>query len=130
MTRQLQLFVLILLLVIFGYAARFDVTAIRTAALGPGAEMVEGMLDDAFTVVVSDPTGGVEQAEQLLRDSEATVAIVTGAETKVLVDGTDLFTAQSAMRRAGSLSADAEVEVMFNPDLSTSAVMVPSTTFQ
>jgi ABC-2 type transport system permease protein len=116
----------ILLLVIFGYAARFDVTEIRTAALGSGAERVQGMLDDAFTVVVSDPGGGVEEAEELLRDSEATVAIVTGSEAKVLVDGTDLFTAQSAMRRTAGLSADAEVEILFNPELSTSAVMVPS----
>jgi ABC-2 type transport system permease protein len=116
----------ILLLVIFGYAARFDVTEIRTALMGPGADVVEGMLDDAFTVVVSDPDGGVQEAEQLLRDSEATVAIVTGTETKVLVDGTDLFTAQSAMRRTGDLPANADAEILFNPDLSTSAVMVPS----
>jgi len=116
----------ILLLVIFGYAARFDVTEIRTAALGPGAEMVEGMLDDAFTVVVTDTAGGVEEAESLLRDSKATVAIDTGAETTVLVDGTDLFSAQSAMRRAGDLPGEIDVEILFNPDLSTSTVMVPS----
>ena len=116
----------ILLLVIFGYAARFDVTEIRTAIVGPGAEVAESMLDDAFTVVVSEPEAGEERAEELLRDSEATVAIVTGPETKVLVDGTDLFTAQSAMRRSGAMPANAEVEVLYNPELSTSAVMVPA----
>ncbi len=116
----------ILLLVIFGYAARFDVTEIRTAALGPGAEMVEGMLDDAFTIVVTDTSGGAEEAEALLRDSEATVAIVTGAETKVFVDGTDLFSAQSAMRRAADFPGEVEAEILFNPELSTSIVMVPS----
>jgi ABC-2 type transport system permease protein len=116
----------ILLLVIFGYAARFDVTEIRTAVLGPQTELVESVLDDVFVVVVADPAGGVEEGEQLLRDSEATVAIVTGPAPKVLVDGTDLFTAQSAMRRTAGLPADAEVEILFNPDLSTAAVMVPS----
>jgi len=116
----------ILLLVIFGYAARFDVTEIRTAVLGPGAEVVEGILDDAFTVVVSDTTGGVEDAERLLRDSRATIAIVADTETKVFVDGTDLFSAQSAMRRAGDLPGEIDVEILFNPDLSTSNVMVPS----
>lgn len=116
----------IMLLVIFGYAARFDVTEIRTAALGPDAAMVERMLDDAFSVVVTDIGGDAETAEDLLRDSEAAIAIVTGAQTQVFVDGTELFVAQSAMRRTGSLPADAEVEILFNPELSTSAVMVPS----
>jgi ABC-2 type transport system permease protein len=116
----------IMLLVIFGYAARFDVTEIRTAALGPGAEMVESMLDDAFVVVVTDTSGGAEMAKDLLRDSEAAIAIVTGEQTQVFVDGTELFVAQSAMRRTASLPGDAEVEVLFNPELSTSAVMVPS----
>lgn len=116
----------IMLLVIFGYAARFDVTEIKTAALGPGAEMVEGMLDDAFQVVVTDSSGGAEMAEELLRESEAAIAIVAGPETTVYVDGTELFVAQSAMRRTGNLPANAQVEVLFNPDLSTSAVMVPS----
>ncbi len=116
----------IMLLIVFGYAARFDVTEIRTAALGPAADTVDGLLDDAFTVVVADPAGGVEEAQQLLRDSEAAVAIVTGEQTKVMVDGTELFIAQSAMRRVSELPAGAEVEVLFNPELSTSAVMVPS----
>lgn len=116
----------LMLLVIFGYAARFDVTEIRTAALGPGASLVEGMLDEAFEVVVTDSSGDADMARDLLRDSEAAVAIVAGPETEVYVDGTELFVAQSAMRRATSLPDNARVEVLFNPDLSTSAVMVPS----
>jgi ABC-2 type transport system permease protein len=116
----------VMMLIIFGYAARFDVTEIKTAALGPAAESVEAMLDDAFEVVVTDSSGGAEMAEDLLRDSEAAVAIVAGPQTTVYVDGTELFAAQSAMRRTGTLPANAEVEVLFNPDLSTSAVMVPS----
>lgn len=116
----------ILLLVIFGYAARFDVTEIRTAALGPNAGMVEGLVDDAFDIVIVDSSGDAETAEDLLRDSKATVAIVTGPQIKFFVDGTDLFSAQSAMRRAGALPESAEVEILFNPELSTSVVMVPS----
>ena len=116
----------LLLLVIFGYAARFDVAEIRTAVLGPQAESVEALLDDAFEVVVIDTAGDAAEAERLLRDSEAAVAIVTGPTTKVFVDGTELFVAQSAMRRVGEFSGSAEVEILFNPELSTSAVMVPS----
>jgi ABC-2 type transport system permease protein len=117
----------IMLLVIFGYAARFDVTEIRTAVLGPGAQQVETALGSAFNVVVTDPAGDAQMGKDLLRDSEAAVAIVTGGpQTEVYVDGTELFVAQSAMRRAASLPSTAKVEVLFNPDLSTSAVMVPS----
>lgn len=116
----------IMLLIVFGYAARFDVAEIRTAVLGPGAETVAGALDDAFVVVTTDVNGDAAMAEDLLRDSKATVAIVTGAQPTVFVDGTELFIAQSAMRRTGTLPANAQVEVLFNPELSTSAVMVPS----
>jgi ABC-2 type transport system permease protein len=116
----------VLLLTIFGYAARFDVKEIRTAALGPGAQMIESSLDGAFNVVVTDQSGDAEMAKELLRDSKVSVAIVAGAQPQVFVDGTELFIAQSAMRRATSLPANVQVEVMFNPELSTSAVMVPS----
>jgi ABC transporter DrrB family efflux protein len=116
----------VMLLVIFGYAARFDVTEIRTAVLGPGSQVVENALGDAFNVVETDPNGDAAMAQELLRDSKASVAIVTGATPEIYVDGTELFIAQSAMRRAASLPASANVEVMFNPELSTSAVMVPS----
>lgn len=116
----------VMLLVIFGYAARFDVTEIRTAVLGPGSQVVENALGDAFEVVVTDTSGDAEMAKELLRDSKASVAIVTSPEPTVYVDGTELFIAQSAMRRATSLPAGANVEVLFNPELSTSAVMVPS----
>ncbi|MGA9597235.1 MAG: ABC transporter permease [Acidimicrobiia bacterium] len=116
----------VMLLVIFGYAARFDVTEIRTAVLGPGSQVVENALGDAFNVVVTDTSGDAAMAKDLLRDSKASVAIVTAPHPTVYVDGTELFIAQSAMRRATSLPAGANVEVLFNPELSTSAVMVPS----
>lgn len=116
----------IMLLIVFGYAARFDVTEIPTAALGPGAETAAANLPDVFEVVLTDPSGGADEARRLLRDSDAAIAVVAGAEIEVFVDGTELFIAQSAMRRISSLSVSPEVEVLFNPDLSTSAVMVPA----
>ena len=116
----------VLLLVVFGYAARFDVTEVRTAVVGPAADSVIGALDDVFEVVVVDVAGDEATATALLADSEAAVAFVTGPSPTVLVDGSELFIAQSAMRRAASLPAGAQVKVLFNPELSTSAVMVPS----
>jgi ABC-2 type transport system permease protein len=116
----------LMMLIIFGYAARFDVVEIRTALVGPGAETVAGLLPDEFEVVTIDAAAGEDAASEMLRDSEANVAIVATPQPKVLVDGTELFVAQSAMRRVNALPAQADVEVLFNPELSTAAVMVPS----
>lgn len=116
----------VMLLVVFGYAARFDVTDITTAVVGPNASAVASTLPGSFEVVLTDPGATRAEAVDLLADSQAEVAIVAGPSPAVLVDGTELFIAQSAMRRTASLPAGAEVEVLFNPDLSTSAVMVPS----
>lgn len=116
----------LVMLIIFGYAARFDVTEIETAVLGPGADIAAAQLDDAFTIVKQDPAGTDADARTMLADSEAAVAIVTGADPKLYVDGTELFIAQSALRRGDSLPAGVQGEILFNPELSTSAVMVPS----
>lgn len=116
----------LMMLIIFGYAARFDVVEIETAVLGPGADAAAAQLDSAFTIVENDAAGTAEDGRQLLTDSRAAVAIVTGTEPRVYVDGTELFVAQSALRRAESLPAEVEGEILFNPDLSTAAVMVPS----
>jgi ABC-2 type transport system permease protein len=116
----------LMMLIIFGYAARFDVKEIETAVVGPGADLAVSQLDDAFTVVHQDGSGTEADARALLADSEAAVAIVTGPNPKVMVDGTELFIAQSALRRGDSLPSDVSSEILFNPDLSTAAVMVPS----
>ena len=116
----------LMMLIIFGYAARFDVTEIPTAVVGPGAEAAAGQLPEVFDVAVVDSGADAGEARRLLRDSEAAIAVVAGPEPLVLVDGTELFIAQSAMRRINSLPIAPEVEVLFNPDLSTSAVMVPA----
>lgn len=116
----------LMLLIVFGYAARFDVTSIDTAVVGPAAEAVAAQLGDVFEVVIVDPSGDTASATALLRDSKAKVAIVTGSPLRVLLDGTELFVAQSARSRTSLLPPGTEVEILFNPDLSTAAVMVPS----
>lgn len=116
----------LMMLIIFGYAARFDVVEIETAVLGPGAAAAASQLDGAFMIVTQDVDGTEADARRLLADSEAAVAVVTGPQPKVYVDGTELFVAQSALRRGESLPPGAEGEILFNPGLSTAAVMVPS----
>ncbi len=114
----------LMLLVVFGYAARFDVTEISTAVVGPNADDVAGSLPGAFSVESVDSSKGVEAAHDLLRDSKVRVVLVTDTRgSELLIDGTELFVAQSALRR---VPPGIKPEILFNPDLDTATVMVPS----
>ncbi len=129
----------VLLLIVFGYAASFDVTSIPTAAAGPQGAAVVAHLGTPFELVSNAPAEGRAWAQRQLRDGKAAVAVVAGnGPTAVLVDGSQLFTAQKAL---ASLSAAAEkaaashlpvapvqrphVTVLYNPELKTSDVMIP-----
>lgn len=125
-TLALMLLVPGLLLTLFGYAARYDVPDIRTGVYGPAAAQVAGRLDPAFEVKQLKPEGTERAARHALRDSEVAVAVVAApGSTRVLVDGAELFSAQSALRRPAGL-AEAEVEILYNPELKTNRVMVPA----
>ena len=118
----------LLLLVIFGYAANFYVSSLKTAVVGPQAAQTATMLPSIFDVTVTEPSGTQADAETLLRDNQADVAIVTGKTPLLaLVNGSNLFAAQSAvaaLNKAGSTQV--ETQVLYNPDLKTSWVMVPA----
>ncbi|MEM8618251.1 MAG: ABC transporter permease [Actinomycetota bacterium] len=116
----------LILLVVFGYAANFDVTEIPTAVYGQGADQVTGQLPDLFVVDTIDPGGDTATAEQALVDGRANVGIVTGDQTTALVDGSSLFTAQTAAAALAQAPGSIDVEILFNPDLQTSWVMVPA----
>jgi ABC-2 type transport system permease protein len=127
----------VVLLVVFGYAASFDVTTIPTKVVGPDAAAVAAVLRPPFQVVSVDPGQGRADAVTALRDGRVPVAVVTDrSAVTVLLDGSELFTANAA-RRALAQMAQASgrqppagapvprVQVLFNADLKTSAVMVP-----
>jgi ABC-2 type transport system permease protein len=125
----------IVLLVIFGYAANFDVSSIRTVVYGEGAEAVSSLLRPPFDVDSVDPSGTTSDAQRALQDNDADVAIVVepGDEPIAYVNGSALFTAQTAVAaldransQAAGRGASIDVEVLFNPDLETSWVMVPA----
>ena len=117
----------LLMLVIFGYAANFNVESIPTAILGPGAEQVAQQAPDLFDVTIVDPTGSSEMAQTLLRDAEAQVAIATDTEPPTaFIDGSSLFAAGKAISALGRLGDRITVEILFNPDLITSWVLVPA----
>ena len=135
----------VLLLVILGYAASFDVSAVPTVVAGPAASQVSKTLPKPFTLA-GTYTGSTQApmawARGQLRDGHAAVAIVTGAATpQVLIDGSQLFAAQAALRALSALgrggsggsgaatsttaSKNVSVRILYNPLLKTSDIMIP-----
>src|SRR5262249_5580869 len=127
----------VLLLVVLGYAASFDVKTITVAAAGPQAQIVAASLHQPFDVTLTAPGQGRSLAQNQLRGGNAEVAIVTGGtRPAVLIDGSQLFSAKAALaalaqmrqRGAGQPSGFAvtpTVRVLYNPALTTSAIMIP-----
>ncbi len=121
----------VLLLVVFGYAASFDVTQIKTVVVGPDARAAADRLREPFVVDRVAPTETREDAVVTLRDGHAQVAIVTGGQPQALIDGADLFAARAAVTALGQATAQAgqaapAPRVLFNPGLETSVIMVPA----
>jgi ABC-2 type transport system permease protein len=120
----------LILLVVFGYAASFDVTSVKALVTGPAAETVAGQLPDVFEVTSVRPGDTAAQAEDALRKGEAAVAFVADPAAPVaLVDGSQLFTARAVTAALAQAKAETgqgpEVKVLFNPGLDTSTVLVP-----
>jgi ABC-2 type transport system permease protein len=128
----------VILLIVFGYAASFDVSTIPTAVAGPRAGQTA--LPAGFDVVRREPAEGASWARTQLRDGKAAVAVVTGTTTVVLIDGSQLFTAKAALaalastRQAGAQGSTVagasgarapRVTVLYNPGLKTADVMIP-----
>jgi ABC-2 type transport system permease protein len=121
----------VVLLVVFGYAANFKVHDIAAVTVGPGAQRAAALLHTpTFRVNAVEPGAGEAAARIRLRDGQDVVAVVTGSGAPlVLLDGTQLFaveTAETALARvAPAGSAAARVQILYNPELTTSWVMVP-----
>jgi ABC-2 type transport system permease protein len=117
----------ILFLIVFGYAANFSVTSFRTYVVGPQATTVAGQLPSNFNVVSVEPTAGSAQAHEVLQDAKAALVFdTTTSPTTVWIDGSNLFSAQSALVAIGKSPVPLTPEVLFNPELKTSWYMVPA----
>jgi ABC-2 type transport system permease protein len=127
----------ILLLVVLGYAASFDVKSVSVAVAGPQAASVERLLPAKFDVVAVQPAQGRSWAEEQLRDGHAEAAVVTGGARPVIyLDGTQLFATQTALAALAKLggsgnsggqaaAAHPQVSILYNPQLATSYIMIP-----
>jgi len=131
----------VVLLIVFGYAASFDVTTIPAVAVGPQASQAAHLLGQPFELVDVQPSQDRAWAEEQLRDGHAAVAVVTGnGQPEVLIDGSQLFTAKAAIAslsataakaavsgggQAGTAVAVPKVTVLYNPGLTTADIMIP-----
>ncbi len=131
----------VILLVVLGYAASFDVTSIPVAVAGPQAAAVARVLPPPFHVVSTNPVAGRTWAQDQLRDGHAAAALMTDGigVPSVLIDGSQLFTAQATLTALSKLTTASKlklheasaplpkpsVTILYNPGLKTSAVMIP-----
>jgi ABC-2 type transport system permease protein len=134
----------VLLLVVLGYAASFDVKTITVAAAGPETGAVGQLLGSQFKIVETAPGQGMTWARDQLRDGKADIAVVTtatGVGSRVFVDGSQLFAAKAALADLARIGARAQaaqgggpaaahpvvpkVTVLYNPGLTTSDIMIP-----
>ncbi|NKY23077.1 ABC transporter permease [Cellulomonas denverensis] len=119
----------LLLLTIFGYAANFTVDHLDTLVVGPQAEQASTMLAGQDLLRIDDVRPDADRADAVadLAANRADIAVVTGGEVpEVLIDGSNIFAAQSAKVLVAQLGDRVQGEVLFNPDLDTSWVMVPA----
>ncbi|HXZ75921.1 MAG TPA: hypothetical protein VEH31_34320, partial [Streptosporangiaceae bacterium] len=71
----------VILLIVFGYAASFDVKTVPTVAAGPQGPAIARSLGEPFVVVATAPDQGKAWAETQLRDN------THGAAMAVIADG-------------------------------------------
>jgi ABC-2 type transport system permease protein len=131
----------VILLIVFGYAASFDVKTVPTVAAGPQGPALARNLGEPFDVVATAPDEGRGWAQTQLRDNTdgAAVAVIAGTgPTEMLIDGSQLFSARTALAALSAKAAKAAaqgapaapsqrptVTVLYNPGLKTSNVMIP-----
>ena len=130
----------VILLIVFGYAASFDVSKIPTVAAGPQAAALVHSLGKPFDLVAAAPGEGRAWAQTQLRNNTngADVAVITGSgPTQVLIDGSQLFSAKAALGALAAVQEKAvaerasgpvqrpQVTVLYNPELKTSYIMIP-----
>jgi len=89
----------VLLLVVLGYAASFDVKTVSVAVAGPQASVVRAILpSSSFDITQSAPGQHRSWAQDQLRDGNDEMAVVTGGTRPlVLIDGSQLFAARAAL---------------------------------
>jgi len=125
----------LLLLVIFGYAANFEVQHITTELVGHDSMPVRQALSaNGRFAVRSQVAPDTASAESDIQHGRVAVAIVLDAQglpSQVLIDGSNLLIATTAERELTALqhgtstAPPVHVVVLYNPTLSSTDFMIP-----
>jgi ABC transporter DrrB family efflux protein len=124
----------VVLLLVFGYAASFDVKHIRTELVGSDSVAVRRALAAGGAFAVSrDVAKSPAVARADLKHGRAVVAIAVdpfGRPRGALIDGSELLAASTALRELPRLApaasgASLPVAVLYNPTLRSANYMVP-----
>jgi ABC-2 type transport system permease protein len=134
-TLALIIAVPVLLLVIFGYAANFQVRHIPAELAGHDSPLLRSALGtDGDFAVRPGVAAGQAAAESDIQHGRVGVAVIVGADgrpARVLIDGSNLLTAMTAERELAALqgaSAGAppvSADVLYNPSFSSTTFMIP-----
>ncbi|WP_029251646.1 ABC transporter permease [Paraoerskovia marina] len=127
----------LMLLIIFGFAANFTIDTLTVSVVGSDASQAEQLVSqspdasDQLDLTTVDEDGTEAQVRDQLADDEVDMAILTGDASPsdrptVLIDGSNLFAAQTANVIVAGLGDAVDSEILYNPDLETSWVMVPA----
>lgn len=135
-TLGLIIFMPVSLILIFGYAASFDVQHLRVELVGHDSGVVRTALTAGNAFAVARPVvPDLARARSDIKHGRAVVAVAldpAGLPTRVVVDGSRLLEAMAAERKLGALQARTvpgleriTVETMFNPKLRSAEFMIP-----
>jgi len=134
-TLALMVFSPVMLMLVFGYAASFDVKHIRAELVGTQSQALRSALEknDAFDVAgqVADDEAAAEDDIQHGRVVVAIEVDPRGVPTQVLVDGSRLMEALTVERSLIALQAEASggaqipVRMLYNPLLRSADFMIP-----
>lgn len=141
-TLALMIVMPVILLVVLGYAASFDVKSISVVVTGQQASVASQLLKAPFEITQVAPGQTRAWAQDQVRDGKAEMAVVTGgARMVVLIDGSQLFAARAALTALAAMQHQfsaggglppggpavgaPKVTVLYNPGLTTSDIMIP-----
>jgi ABC-2 type transport system permease protein len=142
-TLAMMILIPVIWIVLFGYAANFDVNNIKAVVAvpedSPTAPLIVAALERSgrFLIVDSGPFSDAE-LEAAIADHRASVAIrppEAGSPGLFVADGSDFFMAQAAVRQLQTVvqgftqqtggSAYVETKILYNADLRSVNYMIP-----
>ena len=124
-TLAMMILMPVLLLVVFGYAASFDVDRVRTVVVGPRAEQVAAALPERLEVVRVAPERAARPRSRPCATPRRRWPWWPATPASPRCWSTGPTSARAVVTELRGRPGLPSPEVLFNPGLETSAIMVP-----